>query len=274
MAGWSLAPYLRGRWQSLLSLVTRLQTALILIVTSIVLVSTTFIVLAGGMSITHRPEIEGMIFLLDIIVLAFLTMTIVSRLRKMLSERRTGLAGARLHVRLIALFGVVSVAPAVVIGTIAALFFHFGVQIWFSNRVNLALSEARDVAAGYLQEHNENIRTEAFAMANQLIIAENDDMLRHGAYAPLSSGETGHYEIDFLHNAAQLASILDFEATERGLTEAVVYDAFTEKVVASGGWPRYRGAPLNCRRKKPRPSRAPAMPLSSTHRMKKRCVPW
>ncbi len=81
-------------------------------------------------------------------------------------------------------------------------------------------------------------------MANQLIIAENDDMLRHGAYAPLSSGETGHYEIDFLHNSAQLASILDFEATERGLTEAVVYDAFTEKVVASGGWPRYRGAPL------------------------------
>lgn len=241
MAGWTLAPYLRGQWQNLLSLITRRQTALILIVTSIVLVSTTFIVLAGGMSITHRPEIEGMIFLLDIIVLAFLTMTIVSRLRKMLSERRTGLAGARLHVRLIALFGVVSVAPAVVIGTIAALFFHFGVQIWFSNRVNLALSEARDVAAGYLQEHNENIRTEAFAMANQLIIAENDDMLRHGPYAPLNSGESGHYELDFLHNAAQLASMLDFEATERGLTEAVVYDAYTDKVVASGGLAALQG---------------------------------
>ncbi|GEL02554.1 sensor histidine kinase NtrY-like [Swaminathania salitolerans] len=226
----SSATGLRSLFRRLVRRVSRLKTAMILICAALVLVFTTFVVLAGGLSLAYRPQIEAIVFLLDFLVLMLLGAAVIIRVGRMLAERRTGLAGARLHVRLITLFGVVAVAPTVIIGALAALFFHFGIQIWFSNRVNTALTEARDVAAGYLQEHNDNIRTEAFALANIIITAENDEMYRHG--------------IDLMREPAQLSMMLDVEATERGLNEAVVFDSYTNKVVASGGLAALQGKQL------------------------------
>ncbi|WP_232228041.1 sensor histidine kinase NtrY-like [Asaia astilbis] len=203
---------------------------MVLACAALVLLITTFVVLARGLSFAYRPQIEAFVFLLDFVVLLLLGTAVIIRMGRMLAERRTGLAGARLHVRLITLFGVVAVAPTVVIGGLAALFFHFGIQIWFSNRVNTALSEARDVAAGYLQEHNDNIRTEAFALANIIITASNDEMYRHG--------------VDLMRDPGQLGMMLDVEATERGLNEAVVFDSYTNKVVASGGLAALQGKQL------------------------------
>ncbi len=210
--------------------VSRLKTAMVLACAALVLLITTFVVLARGLSFAYRPQIESVVFLLDFVVLLLLGAAVIMRVGRMLAERRTGLAGARLHVRLITLFGVVAVAPTVVIGGLAALFFHFGIQIWFSNRVNTALTEARDVAAGYLQEHNDNIRTEAFALANIIITANNDEMYRHG--------------VDLMRDPGQLGMMLDVEATERGLNEAVVFDSYTNKVVASGGLAALQGKQL------------------------------
>lgn len=207
-----------------------LNTAAILMVVALGLGFATFVVLAGGMSLAHRPQIEATIFLLDFVVFLLLAAVVIGRVGRMLAERRSGLAGARLHVRLITLFGVVAVAPTVVVGGLAALFFHYGIQIWFSNRVNTALTEAREVAAGYLQEHNENIRTDAFALANSLITTANDDLMYQ------ASG------VDLLHDPSRLTTILDMEATERGLNEAVVFEPFKDKVIAAGGlWARQMG---------------------------------
>ncbi|MBU2654294.1 PAS domain-containing sensor histidine kinase [Acidomonas methanolica] len=203
--------------------IATMNTAVVLAIAALALCFVTFVILAGGMSFAHRPQFEAAIFLLDFVVLSLLATVVISRVGRMLAERRSGLAGARLHVRLVTLFAVIAVAPTVVVGALAALFFHYGIQIWFSNRVHTALTEAREVAAGYLREHNDNIRTEAYAIANQLIMAANDEM-----YQAQGTG-------DLLHDPERLAVILDAEATERGLNEAVVLDAATEKVVAVGG---------------------------------------
>ncbi|MFT8958361.1 MAG: two-component sensor histidine kinase, partial [Gluconobacter oxydans] len=142
---------------------------------ALVLAFATFVVLSGGMSLAHRPQVQAIVFLLDFIMLMLIAAAAVVQIGRMLAERRLGLAGARLHVRLITLFGIVAVAPTIVVGAVATLFFHYGVEIWFSNRVNDALNEARSVAVGYLREHNDNARTEAFALANTLITVQNDE---------------------------------------------------------------------------------------------------
>jgi len=213
----------RGVWSGLLARVSTLNVAILLVILGLVLGFTTFVALAGGVSIAHHPQLQAVVFGLDFVVLALLTLVVFGRVGRMLADRRRGLAGARLHVRLITLFGIVAVAPTVVVGALAALFFHFGIQIWFSARVNTALSEARQAAAGYLQEHNANIRTEAFALANIIVSAENDEMYRNGT--------------DLLRNSNELSQLLDSEAFERGLTEAVVFDPGAEpaKVIARGG---------------------------------------
>ncbi|MBS1096972.1 PAS domain-containing sensor histidine kinase [Gluconobacter sphaericus] len=212
------------RLPSLRRLFARLTSAngaVLLTVMALVLAFATFVVLSGGMSLAHRPQVQAIVFLLDFIMLMLIAAAAVVQIGRMLAERRLGLAGARLHVRLITLFGIVAVAPTIVVGAVATLFFHYGVEIWFSNRVNNALNEARSVAVGYLQEHNDNARTEAFALANTLITVQNDELFSRGT--------------DLFHDPARLQEFLDDEVTERGLTDAEVFDPLTYKVLAVGG---------------------------------------
>ena len=212
------------KFPSLRRLFARLTSAngaVLLTVLALVLAFATFVVLSGGMSLAHRPQVQAIVFLLDFITLMLIAAAAVVQIGRMVAERRLGLAGARLHVRLITLFGIVAVAPTIVVGAVATLFFHYGVEIWFSNRVNDALTEARSVAVGYLQEHNDNARTEAFALANTLITVQNDELFSRGT--------------DLFHDPARLQEFLDDEVTERGLTDAEVFDPLTSKVLAVGG---------------------------------------
>ncbi|WP_246495405.1 sensor histidine kinase NtrY-like [Ameyamaea chiangmaiensis] len=188
----------------------------------------TFVVLSGGMSLANRPQLQAAVFALNAVVILTLGTALALRVVRLFDERRRGLAGARLHVRLVSLFGIVAVAPTVVVGTFAGLFFHYGIQIWFSDRVSTALNEAEQAARGYLQEHNANIRTEAFSLASYILGAQND------------LAQTG---TDLLHDHETLDQVLDSQATLRGLDEAVIYDPYTNKVVGAGGLSSRLGTP-------------------------------
>ncbi|WP_236646533.1 sensor histidine kinase NtrY-like [Aristophania vespae] len=192
-----------------------------LTVIALLLTFITFVVLAGGVSFMHLPQLQAALFLLDFVIILLIGAASVRQIGHMLAERRMGLAGARLHTRLVTLFGVVAVAPTLMLGAFAALFFHYGVEIWFSNRVNTALSEARSVAAGYLREHNDNTRTEAFALANTLLTIQNDEFLAQGS--------------DIFHDPTRLQTLLEDEVTERGLTDAVIFDPLSDQIIATGG---------------------------------------
>ncbi|MBE7730888.1 PAS domain-containing sensor histidine kinase [Komagataeibacter sp. FXV3] len=203
-----------------LDMLVRRNVALVLVLLALVLGVATFVVLSGGKSLAHHPQIQALVFILNFLVLLLLATSLTEKVGRVVAERRSGLAGARLHVRLVTLFGIVAVAPTIVVGTFAAVFFHYGIQIWFSDRVNTALNEALETSRGYLQEHNANIRTEAFSLANYLVSAQNG-LSGSGA--------------DLLHDPDALSQVLDSQATLRGLDVAVVYDPFTNTVVASGG---------------------------------------
>lgn len=211
---------LLGSTRHFFSRLTSANGAMVLTVMALLLAFLTFMVLAGGMSLTHQPLVQATLFLLDFIALLLIAAAGVRQVGRMLAERRMGQAGARLHTRLVTLFGIVAVAPTLIVGVLAALFFHYGVEIWFSNRVNTALTEARSVAAGYLREHNDNTRTEAFALANTLLTVQNDMFAR---------GE------DLFHDSSRLQSLLEDEVMERGLSDAMIFDPLTDKIVATGG---------------------------------------
>ncbi|NHN88159.1 HAMP domain-containing protein [Acetobacter sp. LMG 1627] len=192
-----------------------------LVALALLLVFAMFVVLSGGTILAHHPLVQNAVFILGGATLLLLAVVSVLWIRRLTQERQlAGGAGARLHVRLVALFGLVAVAPTIVVGVFATLFFDYGIQIWFSDRVNTALSEALEASSGYLSEHNANIRTEAFSLANYLVSAENE----------LQVNGT-----DVLHDPEALGQILDSQATIRGLTEAVVYDPITSKIIAAGG---------------------------------------
>ena len=154
----------------------------------------------------------GMV-LANLSVVLLLGAVLAGRLTRVWVERRRGSAGARLHVRLVMLFSVVTVVPTIVIAVFATAFFHFGIQSWFNDPVRATLNESLQASRGYLEEHENNIRAVALEMAN--------DLTRAGTLLSADPDSFGRF----------LAS----QTALRGLTEAVIYEPVTGQIVASAG---------------------------------------
>jgi two-component system nitrogen regulation sensor histidine kinase NtrY len=173
----------------------------------------TFAILAGRVKLgVHSSFAVGM-SVADFAVLLLLIIVLVGRVTRVVLERRRGAAGARLHVRLVFLFGGVAAVPAILVAVFATVFFNIGIQAWFNQRVQVALDESSQVAQGYLEEHANDIRLDALAIAN--------DLSQNG---PIFYGDANGF-----------AAFLVQQTATRGLTQAVIFEPLTGQVIASAG---------------------------------------
>jgi two-component system nitrogen regulation sensor histidine kinase NtrY len=191
-------------------------TTLALAVTAVLLGLATFVLLAGGSPFgpTRPGQIVGVV-LANAGVLAILAASLVARLVRVWAERRRGSAGARLHVRLVLLFGVVSVVPALVVAAFAAIFFNLGIQAWFSDRVRDTLEASLVASRAWLDQHRDEIRVDALAMAADLNRAA---------------------QVFLPENLPAFQRLLGTHASIRGLTEAVIFDPSLGQILAQAGF--------------------------------------
>ncbi|MDW8371118.1 MAG: PAS domain-containing sensor histidine kinase [Geminicoccaceae bacterium] len=149
---------------------------------------------------------------LDLVLLLLLGAIVARRLVVLFLERRRGGAGSRLHTRLVGLFSLVAVLPAILVAIFSVVFLSSGLESWFSTRVRTALDNSLRVAEAYLAEHREVIRADALAMAA--------DLNREG---PL-----------LVDQPAAFRQLVSVQAAIRALSEAVVFDG-AGRVLASAG---------------------------------------
>ncbi len=173
----------------------------------------TFATLAGGVKLEVRPEAVTALVLANVVVLLPLGLVLIVRLVRVWMDRRRGSAGSLLHVRLVLLFGVVAVTPAIVVAVFATFFFNLGIQTWFNDRVRTALHESLRASQGYLEEHRGHIRADVVGMADAMVRA-----------LPLLSA-----------NRDAFGQLLYNQTVTRGLTEAVLYEPVTRQVMAAYG---------------------------------------
>ncbi|MFQ5784166.1 MAG: ATP-binding protein [Alphaproteobacteria bacterium] len=105
---------------------------------------------------------------LDLVLVLLLSAVVLRNLVQLWLERRRGIAGSRLHLRLAAMFSIVAVAPAITVAVFSVLFLNLGIESWFNDRVRTAVEESVAVAEAYLEEHRQIIRADALAMANDI----------------------------------------------------------------------------------------------------------
>src|SRR3954471_19604394 len=162
----------------------------------------------------YGPDVGTVLVLLnlDLILLLLLGVVIARRLVQLVFQLRQGSAGSRLHTRLVLLFSGVAVTPAIIVVIFSVFFLSSGLENWFSERVRNALDNSLAVAQAYLQEHKENIRADALAMAA--------DLNRESA------------SLDF--SSARLRQVVNAQAALRSLTEAIVFDG-SGRVLARTG---------------------------------------
>ena len=77
-------------------------------------------------------------------------------------------AGARLHLRFVALFALAAVAPAVIVALFFGVLVTRGVDSWFSARVQTVVENSAKVAQSYVDEQKTYISSHAASMAQEL----------------------------------------------------------------------------------------------------------
>ena len=199
-------------WQRLRRIDIERRLAFVLTVSAIAAGLATYWLISR--SPPYGPDVGTVLVLLnlDLILLLLLGVVIARRLVQLVMQLRQGSAGSRLHTRLVLLFSGVAVTPAIIVVIFSVFFLSTGLENWFSERVKDALDNSLAVAQAYLQEHKENIRADALAMAA--------DLNRESA------------SLDF--NEARLRQVVDAQAALRALTEAIVFDG-SGRVLARTG---------------------------------------
>jgi len=155
-----------ARWSHAAGLPRKLAIAMA--VAAVVSGIATYGAMSGAAPFGSDPTNVLILLNIDLVLLLLLGAIVAVRLVRLWLERRRGSAGSKLHVRLVGLFSLVSVTPAIVVAVFSALFLNFGLQAWFSRQVSTALDQSLVVAESYMEEHREAIRGHALAMANDL----------------------------------------------------------------------------------------------------------
>lgn len=189
------------------------KVALFLLFSAILSGTATFAAMTDNLPVTLDPLSVLLLLNLDLVLLLGLSALIARRLVIIWVARRRGLAGARLHSRLVGLFSLVAVMPTIVVATLSFILFDFGLQGWFSDRVSTAVKESFAVANAYLEEHRQTIGADVIAMAQ--------DISREGSAVA--------------YNPQRLNQVLSAQAALRSLTEAMIVDS-SQRVLARAGF--------------------------------------
>jgi two-component system nitrogen regulation sensor histidine kinase NtrY len=147
------------------------------------------------------PKTVLELVLVNLILLLLLAVIVSYKILRLWLTRKHSRTGSRLQGRIIMMFSLVAVLPTIIMAVFSTVFFNFGIQSWFNERVSTALNSSVAVADLYLAEHKEIIRADALAMAN--------DINRHGP--------------TIVYNPKRFNSIVSTQAMLRSLTEALVF---------------------------------------------------
>ncbi len=151
---------LSGPFQLLRALSRPALTALAVGLAAVVSGILTYLNISGFAPYESPPATLVVLFVVDFALVLALGVLIAWRLTRLWTERKSGAAGSRMHVRLVGMFSAIAVIPAILVAIFAAVSLNLGVEAWFSERVQTALANSVSVADAYVEEHKQVIRAD------------------------------------------------------------------------------------------------------------------
>ena len=154
------------------------------------------------------------VVLADLAYVLVVAALVAHRVGGLIAARRRRSAGARLHLRLSALFALIALLPAILVAIFAGLTVNMGLEGWFSERVRTVIANSLAAAEAYEAEQRAALTEDAETVAGVLESRRRQ------------TGAIGGGELRQLLGEAQ-------QDIQRGLKEAFVIDAAGE-IVARG----------------------------------------
>ncbi|MBC7520035.1 MAG: PAS domain-containing sensor histidine kinase [Sandarakinorhabdus sp.] len=189
------------RWTRRVEFYPRLEAAAAAL--TIILGWSSYAMLTGGGVPANgvSPPLVTLLLVANLIPVMVLVVLIARRVAILLANRRRGLVGAQLHVRMVAVFAGIAAVPTILVVIFASLLFQFGVQFWFSDRVKTVLDSSNQVAQAYVEENRQRVSDDIMAMAT----------------------DVNNYARDFGMGSELFIKGLQFQLAARNLSEAVVF---------------------------------------------------
>ncbi|MGN6284733.1 MAG: ATP-binding protein [Afipia sp.] len=128
----------------------------------------TFVVLTGLTPIVPTHKVVVTFLLINAATILLLLIIIGRELWQVVKARRENRAAARLHVRIVGLFSVIAVLPAVLVSVVANVTLDRGLDRLFSGPTKAVIQNSLIVANAYLYEHAQLIRGDILGMANDI----------------------------------------------------------------------------------------------------------
>ncbi|WP_082733774.1 sensor histidine kinase NtrY-like [Polycladidibacter hongkongensis] len=140
----------------------------LVVLLSLVSIVVSFVILMGLSPIQPTQDVVYTALAINSGFVLLLLGLILWEFHKLLKARRKGRAAARLHVRIVALFSIVAAVPAILVAVAATITLDQGLDRWFEKRTRQIISNAQSVAAAYVQEHGNILRSGLIAMAKDV----------------------------------------------------------------------------------------------------------
>ena len=171
----------------------------------------TYLILTNSTPLNPNPETVWSLLSLNIFIIVGLLIVLVGQAVRMRRRRRAGIAGARLHGRMISMFSMIAVLPAILVAVFAFVTLDRGLDYWFSTRTKAIIDNTSEVASAYMNEQRNHLRHDLTVMARDL----------SGARALLAN------------NPAKFKGFLEAQAGLRDMQQALLINASGEVLMAA-----------------------------------------
>lgn len=128
----------------------------------------TLFVLLGYTPISPTTNVVIASAILNSLFVLGLIYQVVREVARLVKARSRGRAAAGLHVRIVGLFSIVAIAPAIIIAIFASITLSAGLDRWFSMRTQSIVQSSMNVAQAYMMENASYLQGQTISMSNDL----------------------------------------------------------------------------------------------------------
>jgi two-component system, NtrC family, nitrogen regulation sensor histidine kinase NtrY len=128
----------------------------------------TFFILMGLTPIAPTPGVVFTAMVANGAIVLYLLLVVAWEVVSLFVANRRGRAAARLHIRIVVLFSLVSAAPAVLLAVAASFSLDRGLDNWFSTRTRAIVDNSLSIAQAYAEQQAIQLRIDTSAVRKEL----------------------------------------------------------------------------------------------------------
>ena len=117
---------------------------------------------------SSRPELLSAIIILDLLYIFIVGILILLKVSKVFATRRNRGGGSTLHLRITSVFSILAISPAIIVAVFATISLNFGLEDWFSEKVQRVVGNSLESARAYKLEHTQSLKNDALWLSKVL----------------------------------------------------------------------------------------------------------